>query len=1145
MCDFARKRFDSRILDREDNGPAFERFVDEFLRLDLPGEDLVRGLARGPDGAIDISDARQKIKRIVECKFIGADTASTAADRWSDVRQHLENNLLPLALGDQSRRKKYRPWLRTEGELKTYTFVTSSICSSADERDQLRKSISDFFVQCSQKHQELSHLAHVEIDLRYWDDIVGKNAHFAPLFYRWFGGFPQGYSEIALSFGSEGGFKQFLASRNLPYFSRDTYMAEAGQKPVSQFDSILQFLTQGNDARAQIICGPGGVGKTRLSIELCEGARAAGWWPIRLDRKAHVSELDSICQSHADTAKILVFIDYAEAFVELDQVSEAVARLASDGRHRLAILASTRLSSLQQVTDRLIDLHPETTDLSQRIAQDGYADWVVGKITNNFGIPQPDEIARTCKGLPVMAAFAGFLFEKDRAQFTRQFGNLASVKDFSGWASVRLRALEERFKAQPVQSLLADLVVRLPMPKPEVDAFRAGDSLRRDVFDILKADRWIEAEGEAYSAAHDVLADAILARHLSAMPGAEQDRVQDLGLAALNEDRLDRFIAALDRLGDHPVFEKLSGKALVEVLIEGDHEKTLVMLPTLIKSRLLRPSEFIALLASFDVLRIRLAEAPETHLTLARVGEWAATKGRRAIDRGTAERALNAPLGAAVAFQHPSNLVLRCAHAFDPKRFHDDVIKELRAAPLALNSHYLIVSLLKWGTQPDEVLPYMGSWLAGNRTALKASFVYKAWLDANGDVEAVRENLLQWLAVHGTTPEAQFVYKAWLDARGEVDAVRKELLAWVTEHGATPEARFAYQAWLDAGGEVDTVCEKLLDWVTRHGTTPEASHVYPVWLDATGEVNAVREQLLLWLAEHGTTPEAQFVYKAWLDAKGEADAVRERLLLWLAEHGTTPEAQFVYKAWLDAKGEADAVREKLVLWVAEHGTTPEARFVYQAWLEARRPLEPIETACEAWLLEHWRSEDAVYLTKELSKAAVNLSHKSVACILAWAGTYSGHEDAIFRLSRMSRVFHRYAPSPSFSLLVTKVTTEVVTHLFAMQRISKGVRDACSILFANFAKSEYPHDRNWPIIIDMYCNCLRHGSVFWHFKGMPVATWEVLLHEALSLEMLDPITDAAAIRHAHELIQGVRSPDQYAALISEGYLSPLPRAASAL
>ncbi len=659
------------------------------------------------------------------------------------------------------------------------------------------------------------------------------------------------------------------------------------------------------------------------------------------------------------------------------------------------------------------------------------------------------------------------------------------------------------------------------------------------------------------------------------------------------------------------MFEKLSAKALVEALMAGDHEKTLTLLPVLIKCRLMRPPDFIALLASSDVFRARLAAAPETYLALARVGEWVATKGRTAIDRAVAEQALNAPLAAAVAFQHPSNLVLRCAHAFDPKRFHDDVIQELRSAPVALDSHYLIVSLLKWGTQPDQVLPHLHPWLAENSKALKASFVYQAWLDAEGEVGAVQNSLLQWVAEHGTTPEAshvyqawldakgevgavrdslllwlgkhgatleaefvykawldaggevgavrdslllwvekhgttpeQFVYKAWLDAGGEVGAVRDSLLLWVAEHGTTPEARFVYQAWLDAGGEVGAVRDKLLLWVEKHGITAEASHVYQAWLDAKGEVGAVRDSLLLWVEKHGTTAEASHVYKAWLDAGGKVDAVRENLLLWVSEYGTTPEAQFVYQAWLDAKGEVGAVRDSLLLWVAEHGTTPEAQFVYKAWLEAGHPLEPIKTSCEAWLLKHWHAEDAVYVTKQLSKTT-DLSREGVACILEWAGMYSTNEDAIFRLSRMSRVFHRHAHHPGFSKLVAKVTTTVTAHLFSTPRLSKGVRDACSILFANFAKSAYPHDHNWPAILEVYCNGLRHGAMFWHFKHMPATTWEVLLHEALSLQLLDPITDAAAIRHAHDLIRQVRSPEEYAALISSDYLSSPPEVISNL
>jgi len=861
MTDFKGKRFDDRILDREDDGGAFERFVDECLRLEAPGKTLVRGLARGADGAIDLADADQRLKHVVECKFVGSDSKSTAVERWNEVRRHLEGNLLPLAQGDENRRKRYRPWLKSEGDLEEYTFITSTICASADERNQLRRLISDFFVKQSKAHEELSHLRDVKVDLRYWDDLIGQSARFTPLFYRWFGGFPQGYGDLELSFGSQTGFKQFLASRNLPYFSRDCYMLEIGQDPVSQLDAVLQHLTQGNEARTHVIFGPGGVGKTRLSIEVCEKARDSGWWPIRLDRKASVSKLDSLCQGHADSAKLLLFIDYAEAFEELDRLPEAVSRLANDGKHRISVLASTRSSSLQRVTDRLIGSQPEATDVSVAAVQNGYASWLVRKIIGHFDIPQSEAVARACKGLPAMAAFAGFLFQRDRAQFDMQFGNLAAVKDFTDWSAARLKMLEDRFPMLPVQAVLAELAVRLPIPKAEAYAFRDIAELQRNVFDILKVDRWIEDEGDTYSAAHDVLADAILARYLSAMPGGEQDRLQDVAVAALLDNRLDRCLAALDRLGDHPVFVKLSGMAMIETLMRRDSERTILALPALVKSRLMHPAELIALLASSDVLRARLADLPQAHLPLAQAGEWAATRGRSLIDRATADLALNAPLGSAVAFQHPNNMVLRCAHAFDPTRFHDDVIERLHAAPGALDSHYLIVSLLKWGTQPPDVLPHLALWLAGNSTAAKASFVYAAWLDAKGEVEAVREKLLLWVAAHGSTQDAQFVYKAWLDAKGEVEAVR----------------------------------EKLLLWVATHGTTHEASHVYAAWLDAKGEVEAVREKLLLWVAAHGTTQDARFVYKAWLDAKGEVESVLDQISIWLLKYWHLEEAFFATK----------------------------------------------------------------------------------------------------------------------------------------------------------------------------------------------------------------------------------------------------------
>ncbi|WP_205910424.1 hypothetical protein, partial [Rhizobium sp. FKL33] len=304
----------------------------------------------------------------------------------------------------------------------------------------------------------------------------------------------------------------------------------------------------------------------------------------------------------------------------------------------------------------------------------------------------------------------------------------------------------------------------------------------------------------------------------------------------------------------------------------------------------------------------------------------------------------------------------------------------------------------------------------------------------------------------------------------------------------------------------------------------------------------VRDNLLLWVAEYGATPEAQFVYKAWLDVGGEVGAVRESLLLWVERHGTTPKAGFVYQAWLDGGGEVKAVRRSLLEWVEINSSLRDADFVFRAWLAAGERLEPIKSACEAWLAANWSSEDAVYVTKELSKTD-DLSYKSVAYIFAWAGTYPANEDAIFRIGRVSKLFPLYVNYTKFPQIVATTAKSVLQNLFKKNAISKFERNACAMLFSNLSHPSYPHDENWRTIVSLYCNGLRHGAVFWNADRMPSVRWELLLHEALSLQLLDPTTDAAAIRHAHDLIRQVRSQDEYAALIASGFIDPPPDAKS--
>ena len=98
----------------------------------------------------------------------------------------------------------------------------------------------------------------------------------------------------------------------------------------------------------------------------------------------------------------------------------------------------------------------------------------------------------------------------------------------------------------------------------------------------------------------------------------------------------------------------------------------------------------------------------------------------------------------------------------------------------------------------------------------EAGFVYPAWLDAGGGIEAVRDHVSQWLRLHGTTLGAGFVFKVWLDAGGGVEAVRDHVSQWLRLHGTTLGAGFVFKAWLDADGDFSVIQFEAIQWLRQN-----------------------------------------------------------------------------------------------------------------------------------------------------------------------------------------------------------------------------------------------------------------------------------------------------------------------------------------
>ena len=106
-----------------------------------------------------------------------------------------------------------------------------------------------------------------------------------------------------------------------------------------EMEVLTAWASRRDAARLRLITGPGGCGKTRLAIELCERGRELGWTSVWVPPGR---EPEVICGLRfAAINRALIVVDNAETRVDLAALIAAVAAREGDGLRLLMIARST------------------------------------------------------------------------------------------------------------------------------------------------------------------------------------------------------------------------------------------------------------------------------------------------------------------------------------------------------------------------------------------------------------------------------------------------------------------------------------------------------------------------------------------------------------------------------------------------------------------------------------------------------------------------------------------------------------------------------------------------------------------------------------------------------------------------------------
>jgi hypothetical protein len=931
------------------------------------------------------------------------DGLAEARRRWRDVAVKLTKHLADPA-GPTKFQAQYGPWYGTTPPIREFIFCVGSVLQNLEQRDELQHDIAGFFNELGFTYPHLSHLRDLSVKILDWSDLETRLRQRPHLVFRWFPlTRPIGLLPLEESI-EHGTFRSYLSSDKLPFYGRGQHLrtvpAPAGVD-IADEEELLRLLEEGS-VTGLMLTGAGGIGKTRLTLEVGRLAQQKGWTVLRAHGRLKEDTLTVLGERLTPTAQVLLLVDYVETQRDFGELVETLNGLNESYALNVRYAASCRTSYYSTVAaasrHRRVDLSPPSEDRSQSWLR-SYREQTVRHILEQSGIRVTEEYLAVCRDIPVLAVFVTYLYSKKREV---ELAELLKEADFGIWVAKRIQL---SFGETVVDRDLAKLMALFPIPtavlsQPELEKYRV-------FFDRLATDGWIERlppdapqDADMWVTAHDVLADQILLSYLQSIPHTADHFASELLSLASDTGCLRSALVTLQRLLDQPLLRPLDWPQLLSQEMEKQPAGWREVRDLLMRTPLLTPLDRIALLGTHAQVWEGAEEETDFQNALGWLARWAVGEEGAALDSPRSS-ILTQWLEKAARCATTSNFVLTWGIRFSPEAVRAPALDWIVTRPVLFQTHYLLVAWLESGLPVQDVAEAVSQWAARFRTVPNLSFVLRAWLDAKGDVEVVRHHLAPWLAKHATDAEAEFVYKSWLDAKGELEVVRHHLAPWLAKHATEAEARFVYKSWLDAKGELEVVRHHVEAWLDKHATDAEAGFVYQAWLDAKGELEVVRQHLQAWLDKHATEAEASFVYGGWLDSKGDVEVVRHHVEAWLAKHATDAEAGFVYRAWPDAKGEREVIRHHVEAWLAERATDADADFLFRAWLEAGGAFSAISSPAIQWLSQNRDKAEAVYLTKFLAKQE-NIPAGTVKDILHWCSKFSADEDALWRLTQLGK-----------------------------------------------------------------------------------------------------------------------------------------------
>ncbi len=716
----------------------------------------------------------------------------------------------------------------------------------------------------------------------------------------------------------------YLSDNVLPYFSLDAFYARksAALQPFSERWIIEQLLDH-DQYEGGIIIGKGGIGKTRMMLQLGMVAHEKEWNVVVLNRHFELSNLRElgIYFSQLEYKKHFILIDQFESCSWFDDQFLDDLAAYCPGAEEIRFLTNCR-SSYQFLGYS----HYLVINLDEHTAQSDYEKWVIRNLLKELDAPAS---LKQCSGIKTasFAVFLGYMKQKEPTA-----DNLVGFPDFQSWLLHHFMQMVDPTRNQIQQfDKEVNWLLSFPLQEGEKNDYLRDGSAFKSCLNKLIKDGWVEENQQQsfniWRISQNTIIDELASAYFQGYADVKIELNNSFEFAIAQGrgknwiNNIQRIRGEITRKGGEAVFFQL----FQEILPKYSH-----LAQVIFSSQLLTKEEVLLLMEQYPDIAEAVLQDNDAILPLSfAMNQWAKHQ-----------------VAASPGFQ---KLIDKWMDVHAPSQLNSGILARFTSTYLKL------IGL------DEKIQPYVERFWSLD-VIPDGSFVLQEYIERCSSIDSpVKVYFERYLERYSRKEGVEHLIKLWLTHQGERTYV-ENLLPMVIQNHTTPKGtRHLVFSWLDAGGDKKLVARAFREYTDSIIDEVELPFVIESWLHKTRDVQPVQNAIRQYLEKHQDDKESAYMLRDWLKYGKNARLCKPFVVAFLKKHAKEKEAHLVLIEWLEIEGDFKVIEHALLQHLKFQAHQEDSHFLIRSWLKQKKAVAGIEDVVKEYLKKYAQNQVVCYV----------------------------------------------------------------------------------------------------------------------------------------------------------------------------------------